>query len=679
MSTAAAAFTRLTAVALLAIATVVTIANAECPTGHSATCPSNSWSLDGTSEEIDDTDVTGCAWYCKCQSCFACDDGNGNSNADVLVGLSVASAAGTIETLETIVSNFISSRYDDALSHSCHVDARKSVEERRLVRLGEVRGDPRGESLVSLKEGVRSSAASRQLLWGSASTPTPNPTPTPAELLPAGAIIGLWNPSHERFITMTGDSYLGKSDQSSNAELPDEWGEAFFQVVDAGNDKIALWNLKEGRFLKMDAHTDTNGGKIQKTGPQQVTGLNSNQANAMFEVVFADWHTDSDGTLMPMIGLFSSHRTRFIRMPNADNIDRSGVRSDGTLPDSWAWERFVVAFNGDPSVAADPADEGACCSALVNNNQCSSTCDNFFRYRPRNGDDAKTEFFRNTFEAEIGFGSATDDTNLVKPCSEFMSDLSEHQQESEANLEDWCNAAYTEAQHTNALTEGVREVIRGNISAQLEALHDTCSCDQCACLNTWNVSVRAMQHGSDCPYAQVEVKESSQGLIKLRYDVLLTLKSTSTNVASHPYLISKVAARKDGPILMRKGMMECSDPPPPPPPNIFETDAMGVGGWGGSCTCPNGEVYNVGDNGDGCGSLACIGGTPGQCNSYGGVWSGNKVSCAVTMSAAVMKLIVNNYIGKTLEDKWNEDLAYLEPVVRGAINSVRFSILKGLS
>jgi len=38
-----------------------------------------------------------------------------------------------------------------------------------------------------------------------------------------------------------------------------------------------------------------------------------------------------------------------------------------------------------------------------------------------------------------------------------------------------------------------------------------------------------------------------------------------------------------------------------------------VGAWGGSCRCPNGEVYQVGDNFDGCESLACVGGEEGEC------------------------------------------------------------------
>jgi len=51
--------------------------------------------------------------------------------------------------------------------------------------------------------------------------------------------------------------------------------------------------------------------------------------------------------------------------------------------------------------------------------------------------------------------------------------------------------------------------------------------------------------------------------------------------------------------------------------NVYEHVSSGVGGWGGWCTCPDGQRYNVGDLFDGCAngpqSLACYGGTPGEC------------------------------------------------------------------
>jgi len=62
--------------------------------------------------------------------------------------------------------------------------------------------------------------------------------------------------------------------------------------------------------------------------------------------------------------------------------------------------------------------------------------------------------------------------------------------------------------------------------------------------------------------------------------------------------------------------------------NTVIENANGVGGFGGSCTCPDGNVYEVGDNKNHCGSLACVGGTSGTCNRYHGSWSNRKVICA---------------------------------------------------
>ena len=38
--------------------------------------------------------------------------------------------------------------------------------------------------------------------------------------------------------------------------------------------------------------------------------------------------------------------------------------------------------------------------------------------------------------------------------------------------------------------------------------------------------------------------------------------------------------------------------------DMIETNESNTGGWGGSCVCPNGKVYQVGDRMDSCNSLA---------------------------------------------------------------------------
>lgn len=61
--------------------------------------------------------------------------------------------------------------------------------------------------------------------------------------------------------------------------------------------------------------------------------------------------------------------------------------------------------------------------------------------------------------------------------------------------------------------------------------------------------------------------------------------------------------------------------------NEYEYDPGVAGGWGGSCTCPDGQIYQVGDNRNGCISLACNGGSSGGCNRLSGAWSGYRVTC----------------------------------------------------
>ena len=57
-----------------------------------------------------------------------------------------------------------------------------------------------------------------------------------------------------------------------------------------------------------------------------------------------------------------------------------------------------------------------------------------------------------------------------------------------------------------------------------------------------------------------------------------------------------------------------NSPPSPPHEDRIEENAADVGVWGGTCTCPSGVSYQVGDHFDFCASLACIGGATGPCH-----------------------------------------------------------------
>ena len=63
--------------------------------------------------------------------------------------------------------------------------------------------------------------------------------------------------------------------------------------------------------------------------------------------------------------------------------------------------------------------------------------------------------------------------------------------------------------------------------------------------------------------------------------------------------------------------------------NRVHEDKGRVGEWGGVCTCPDGQEYFAGHENNHCGSLACDGGTAGQCNHYKGLWAHKRVVCAL--------------------------------------------------
>ena len=66
--------------------------------------------------------------------------------------------------------------------------------------------------------------------------------------------------------------------------------------------------------------------------------------------------------------------------------------------------------------------------------------------------------------------------------------------------------------------------------------------------------------------------------------------------------------------------------------NTVVTDETQAGLWGGTCTCPDGEVFLVGDQNRGCDGptdLACEFGTPSECIHNKGSWSHRK-ACRVT-------------------------------------------------
>ena len=88
--------------------------------------------------------------------------------------------------------------------------------------------------------------------------------------------------------------------------------------------------------------------------------------------------------------------------------------------------------------------------------------------------------------------------------------------------------------------------------------------------------------------------ESPAALTNASELVTLSLAELEARLGVSPYALPQLETRV--------ALITCT--------NTLVVNAPGVGEGGGSCTCPDGSVYQVGDNGDGCGSLACVGGAP---------------------------------------------------------------------
>ena len=83
--------------------------------------------------------------------------------------------------------------------------------------------------------------------------------------------------------------------------------------------------------------------------------------------------------------------------------------------------------------------------------------------------------------------------------------------------------------------------------------------------------------------------------------------------------------------------------------NIVQNYVDSAGAWGGTCLCPDGNSYQVGDDGDSCGSLACVNGAMLNCNRMDGEWSNRKVICEVTREGAIFYKLVKDKLNKKLQ------------------------------
>jgi len=133
---------------------------------------------------------------------------------------------------------------------------------------------------------------------------------------------------------MTNKSFMDKSGERADGNLPPGWTWERFKVVEAGNGEVGLWNPTHKRFIRMPT-----GEYLDKSGERADGTLEgAHWTWERFKVVDA-----GNGE----VGLWNPTHKRFIRMPNGEYMEKSGERAHGTLPSNWAFERFKVVCVAD--------------------------------------------------------------------------------------------------------------------------------------------------------------------------------------------------------------------------------------------------------------------------------------------------------------------------------------------
>jgi hypothetical protein len=154
-----------------------------------------------------------------------------------------------------------------------------------------------------------------------------------------GYHVALYNRHYRKFVQMTPDGSVGVLDDKgvdpTNLESFRAWER--FQVVDAGDGKVALHCAFHNRFIKIDGD-DVNG----FGGPKGSDDLPADWASERFSLVDA-----GNGKY----AFHNFHHNRFMRLVNL-SVDAKGGRKDmDKLPpeSEWTGERFQIVLHPRPA------------------------------------------------------------------------------------------------------------------------------------------------------------------------------------------------------------------------------------------------------------------------------------------------------------------------------------------
>lgn len=145
--------------------------------------------------------------------------------------------------------------------------------------------------------------------------------------------IAIWSREHQRFMQMDESGLVGVlEDQTVTPENIEAWRTwERFEVVDAGDGKIAFYNPNSKRFLRVDGNeVNSHGGKIQDST------LPAGFESERFTVVDV-----GNGT----VAFHNACHNRFIRMKNRKVDARGGPMNADQLPLEWGAEQWEIVLH----------------------------------------------------------------------------------------------------------------------------------------------------------------------------------------------------------------------------------------------------------------------------------------------------------------------------------------------
>ena len=437
-----------------------------------------------------------------------------------------------------------------------------------------------------------------------------------------GGEIALLNPATNQYVRVpTSGTSLDRSATRS--------GETRLKPVDVGNGEIALLNSALGQFVRMaGSRTD-----IEKSAVRGDGILPASWVAERFKVVCVSGCTPVDGAYLYPAGWKpikavknNGNITAFYKISNLRRYDYGG---DDNALDSEATARPCVAGLGDKIATTDVPANGMHAFTLDPDTDANGVKDGKLRLKSLTDyEDCKA------WEFDVVGGPSAARFFRVRPLKWTTGFIS---MRLSAILSD--GSTLNGDKYTASSVKNGDKFGSGNFRPNIDSAQ------------AWTAATEDLNQ-----WIQLEVPEGKHVdrlVTQGRADETQFVREFNIDVSNDGTTFERLAG----------GISQCQDSTIdsngiepvkyslPSSADVVVENAPGVGSWGGYCTCPSGVRYSVGDENNGCGSLACTGGTASACSSGTPSSMRRRVTCG---DPTVVPVTGCPWVGIHMSDKCNK-------------------------